>query len=62
MIVLVMKIDSTNFQLTLLKFKVQSDVNIIAGKANVPTNVSIPLAPSVDINLILQKKWELCKN
>ena len=46
--------ERTNFQLTLLKFKVHSAVNIIAGKANVPTNICIPLASFVDNNLNLQ--------
>ena len=55
-IVLVMNIENTKFQFTERKFKVQSAVNIIAGNANVPTNVPIPLASFADNNLNLQKK------
>ena len=39
-----MNIENTNFQFTLFKFKVQSAVNIMAGNANVPTNVPNPFA------------------
>ena len=46
-IAFVMNMDKTNFQFTQFKFKVHNAVKIIAGNANVPTNVPNPLASFV---------------
>ena len=55
-IAFVMNIDKTNFQFTQFRFKVHNAVKIIAGKANVPTNVPNPLASFVDKSLNLKNE------
>ena len=50
----VMNIEKTNFQFTQWKSKVHKAVKIMAGRANVPTNVPNPFASFVDRSLNLK--------
>ena len=54
-IVLVINIDKRKFQLTELKSRLDRFPKIIAGKANVPTNVPMPLDSLVDNSLNLNR-------
>ena len=54
-ILFVISIDKRNFQLTAVKSKLQRALKIIAGRANVHTNVSMPFDSTLDNSLNLEK-------